>query len=517
MRLVIIGLDGANFNVLSPLMERGLMPNLKMLISNGCYGELESVIPPVTAPAWASFSTGKHPVKHGCFFFTLPRDRLDDFRPATSEDINGDTFYEFLDNPVLINLPSTYPPRIDGIIITSLLTQGDDFIFPNSLKEEIKELNDYRIIADESLHVRNKIDDYIRDIRKLEKNRFECTKRIFNEKPWKFFFVLFSGSDWVQHWRYKELIDGTNKEAEEMFKDLDNYLGWFVKNLPEDSNLFVVSDHGFKNYKRKFYINKWLEKEGYLFTMKGYEEAVDKSMKERIVEDYLRKFKGFNVGRVAKFSSKVPFIYKILKRLYLSFVKVFPSFRGNIELKFDNKNSKARAIWGGIYINDRRFGGIVKDKDRIADEIVEKLKDLKDPITNRRVMRDVWRKDELFRESSDKVPDIIFDIRDHELSYFLVSHAVFDSVDSSHHSPSGIFIAYGKDIRKGEIKRANLVDIAPTILHYYNKEISRDVDGKVLDIYNANSRIIRRKIKYKEKDLAEEKNLIKSVIKNLGM
>jgi predicted AlkP superfamily phosphohydrolase/phosphomutase len=63
-RVLIIGLDGASWTGLNPLLEKGLMPHLKSTINKGTSGILESVIPPATAPAWSSFQTGKYPSKH---------------------------------------------------------------------------------------------------------------------------------------------------------------------------------------------------------------------------------------------------------------------------------------------------------------------------------------------------------------------------------------------------------------------------------------------------------------------
>src|SRR5262245_49201659 len=65
----MIGLDGATFDVLGPLMERGLMPNLKALAVGGASGILESTKPPITPAAWTTFMTGKGPGKHGIIDF----------------------------------------------------------------------------------------------------------------------------------------------------------------------------------------------------------------------------------------------------------------------------------------------------------------------------------------------------------------------------------------------------------------------------------------------------------------
>ncbi len=68
-RTVIFGLDGATFDVIDPLLAAGRMPALAALIARGVKAPLRSTVPPVSAPAWVTFLTGKHPGKHGVFNF----------------------------------------------------------------------------------------------------------------------------------------------------------------------------------------------------------------------------------------------------------------------------------------------------------------------------------------------------------------------------------------------------------------------------------------------------------------
>ena len=72
-KVLFIGLDGATFDVLDPLIDRGLMPRLKQFIAEGVHGPLETTIPPITPTAWVSWMTGKNPGKHGVFEFLLRR------------------------------------------------------------------------------------------------------------------------------------------------------------------------------------------------------------------------------------------------------------------------------------------------------------------------------------------------------------------------------------------------------------------------------------------------------------
>src|SRR5262249_39757576 len=68
-KVLVIGLDGATFRLLGPMMEAGELPELSRLVASGCHGELRSTFPPVTPTAWASFMTGKNPGKHGIMGF----------------------------------------------------------------------------------------------------------------------------------------------------------------------------------------------------------------------------------------------------------------------------------------------------------------------------------------------------------------------------------------------------------------------------------------------------------------
>ena len=60
-KIAIIGWDSAAFDVINPLLQAGLLPNLKKIIESGKSGILTSTIQPISPTAWASFMTGMNP------------------------------------------------------------------------------------------------------------------------------------------------------------------------------------------------------------------------------------------------------------------------------------------------------------------------------------------------------------------------------------------------------------------------------------------------------------------------
>ena len=69
MKTIVIGLDGASFDLIDPWLRAGKLPNLQRLMDNGVKGRLKSCLPPTTSPNWKCYSTGKNPGKLGIFWW----------------------------------------------------------------------------------------------------------------------------------------------------------------------------------------------------------------------------------------------------------------------------------------------------------------------------------------------------------------------------------------------------------------------------------------------------------------
>src|SRR5712692_5865304 len=143
-KVVIIGLDGATFRTLQPWMDAGYLPTLKEMVETGVSGKLTSVVPPVTAPAWCSFMTGKNPGKHGVYYFTTREKGTGRDIPISAHARSGKTVWDLLSDSgktvLVLNVPATYPPHpVRGVMIADFLTPKGkrDFVYPPALLDEI--------------------------------------------------------------------------------------------------------------------------------------------------------------------------------------------------------------------------------------------------------------------------------------------------------------------------------------------------------------------------------------------
>jgi len=59
-RILVIGLDGATWDILDPLIDEGYLPILRKIKESGVSGVLKSNFPPITGSAWMSIATGKN-------------------------------------------------------------------------------------------------------------------------------------------------------------------------------------------------------------------------------------------------------------------------------------------------------------------------------------------------------------------------------------------------------------------------------------------------------------------------
>lgn len=529
-KAVVIGLDGATFRLLDPLMKEGLMANLATLKKAGTSCVLKSTMPPYTAPAWTTFATGVNPGKHACYDFLLPTDDLENFDLCNSTHIRTDTLYEILHRAnkrsVLINLPNTFPAKLDSPTITSLLTVGDECVFPASLKEKYPELSEYRLTPDESLNLKGKVNEYIDDILDVERGHMKAVKTLWKNEQWDFFFYLFSSTDWISHAMFDKLLNERHSKAMELFKYIDDQIGWVKDNLPENTNLYILSDHGFKVFNKTFYFNKWLEQEGYLVTKsadaESFHQDISKQDEQRRSLQEKKKFKLSIDKKTLNLIGKNKYVEHSARWFYHNIAKPFLPVKINLDVTIDFPKTKVCFPKGrtmtAIYINDgRKYKNGVEINDEeyasLRKEVADKLENLKGP-DGKPVTPKIYTKEEIYGDDlPDRCPDLFYEFGDYWFVGQFHSNELFVDEISNKHDQFGMFIAYGPDIKSDtQIDESNIADITPTLLHDLEEAVPSYMDGQVMDIFS-NS----REVKTVQRSLSKEKQKVQSIIDEISI
>src|ERR1700722_17699311 len=290
-KIFVISLDGATFSVLNPLIEQGYMPNLATLMSCSISAELESVVPPVTAPAWTSFMTGKHPNKHGIFDFAQFNPEHYNWTINNSRNIQSKTLWQILSEKhkrvVVLNLPYTYPTyEVNGVLVSGWDAPFTEaaFSFPSTVSSDILRMfPDYKTNLWISELQPLQSDAQFTELTHKLKTGFDQQARIAMEllekETWDVFMVHFQQTDWIQHKLWTYIEQGCSDPSDHSpkieatrncYRHFDECVGLLLKQVdPLRPTTILLSDHGFGrlmgNLNPNFYLKQW----GYLSVKSG--------------------------------------------------------------------------------------------------------------------------------------------------------------------------------------------------------------------------------------------------------
>ena len=487
-RVLIVGLDGATFDVLNPIMAAGRMPNLARLIETGTAGILNSTKPPITPAAWTTFMTGKGPGRHGIVDFERYDVRTNQLAFNSTYEIREKTIWEILSEKGMrvgsINLPMTYPPRkVNGFMISGFETPSIDteFTYPPDLKQEIlarwpgynyRSNWQRRVLGGDGLFQRN-----LNHISRSFEQGYELAVYCGQRYGWDVMMVLYKLVDNLQHkaWKYLDPVSGARhprrtEMALRCFEDLDRSLGLLADFAREhEALMLIMSDHGHGSLDGKAQPNRLLQQWGYLHIRSPL------AMRARQVRQVLNRALG-----------------RTMKR-----------FEANIgvEREIDLDWSRTRAcvvhagIYGFLYVNlrGRQPEGIVDpaDYEALRDDLRARFL----AVTCRnprgemiRVFSEVHKTEELYRCDRDEQPSLP--------DLLLVPHpglAVVRKIRGRRavrwcsrrrlegtHRVEGILVANGPHVRAGGTIQAEIADIAPTLLGALGLPVPADMEGRVL-------------------------------------
>jgi predicted AlkP superfamily phosphohydrolase/phosphomutase len=501
-RVLIIGLDGATWDVLDPWIRDGSLPNLARLREEGSWSNLYSTLPPITAPAWGTFMTGKRPGKHGVFHFIplFTKDQDAEGKPeiVDARSLKSSTLWDILGHHgrevILVNIPMTYPPRpVNGVMITGLLTPRGAQIFTHP-PEFSKELPDYITDLDRFIDVKpfqgDPSDDVVapsinlvEDFRDMLEKRAEASLSLMKSKPWDLFMVVFTGPDRLGHYLWPFHRNPAESDADELkglftavhdyYIHLDEVIGELIQTSENNTNILIMSDHGMgpKNIKR-VHGNNWLRQQG-LLDIKSENGGITNPdswlWNLRLPRDKIGKIilslPGVNKSRLIQKAASSRFADVDIDNSRAYFVPIY----NNI---------------AGIHIN---LTG--ESKRTLTRELIEGLEELVDPYTGTHVVQLVRLGDEYYRGAKDKsIPGIVVALKPdyawghHVSNYSSLVTKVGRPSQEGDHRLEGILLAQGPSIvpQAEPAMDPSLEDLAPTILYLMDLPISEDFDGSII-------------------------------------
>lgn len=125
-KLVVLGVDGGDWSIIRPLVDRGRLPNFARLMESGAWGELASMEPTLSPLLWTTIATGKDPEYHGILSFTVTDPETGTKVPMTSDQRKVGAFWNFLSrygfSVDVVGWLATYPAEhINGVMVSDRL------------------------------------------------------------------------------------------------------------------------------------------------------------------------------------------------------------------------------------------------------------------------------------------------------------------------------------------------------------------------------------------------------------
>lgn len=271
-RTLVIGIDGATWDLLGPAIERGWLPNLARFLAGARRGRLRSVEPPVTIPAWHSIVTGLSPATMNRWGFTQPTTEPGRFTLVTTyrpHEAVWDALGRLGWKVGVVNFPTVPAPPVQGFFISGMLpTRGAATTYPLSLARRLdRDFGgwSYDLPAPGNLPHRRWLEIAARS---LDQKALATETLVADHAP-DFLFVLFSETDRVQHNLYDLLLGGPDPPPE-----LVQYWGAIdaafqrvflaFHGAGRRGYTWVLSDHGFGPAEGYFFTNRFLVRRGYL-------------------------------------------------------------------------------------------------------------------------------------------------------------------------------------------------------------------------------------------------------------
>jgi predicted AlkP superfamily phosphohydrolase/phosphomutase len=455
MKILVLGLDCAAPDV---IFRDERLVNIRRLMDAGLYGKLQSVVPPITVPAWMCLSTSQDPGSLGIYGF---RNRMDysyeKLGFANSNSIKSYAMWDHLaregKKSIIVGVPPNFPPRrINGISVGCFLTPDpvkDDFTYPSNIKAKITELvGEYPV---DVKNFRTDRKDWLRDeIFAMSRKQWQVVKWLLTEQEWDYFHFVDIGLDRVHHgfWNYfdkKHVQYEPGNPYENVIPDyylwLDEQIGSVIELLDNETILLVVSDHGAQRLDGGIAVNQWLINEGLL-----------------VLDEYPTEVTPFNKLRVNWAKTKVWSEGGYYARVFF-----------NVEGR-EPQGIVPAAQYGAFQDEVKaKFESMTDDKGQPLNSLVFKPK-------------------EIYQTVRNVPPDLI--VHFGGLDWRSIGTVGYPNIyvqendtgpDGCNHAQYGMFLLAAPNCPiNGEFEGAKLLDIAPTLLDLAGYDIPESMQGHSL-------------------------------------
>jgi predicted AlkP superfamily phosphohydrolase/phosphomutase len=506
--LVLLGLDGATFDLIRPWAESGELPTLAALMRDGAWGPLASTVPPASFPAWSTLLTGANPGRHGIYDFTqrLPGHYRVAFLNATQRRMP--TLWRLASQAgqrvAALGFPATYPPEaVNGLLVSGFDSPvatgiGRSCVYP---PERYAEIAPYPLGGIQEVHIGTGWHGRaLRQILSGIERRTEVALGLLRQEPWDLFALHYGESDTVAHhfwaWhdpqspRYDPEGAGRFGDAiRQVYRALDRALGILLEALPLETTVFIVSDHGTGGAGEwVLHLNRWLAEQGWLRFRAGRARTLPAGLRRvglRLPQRWQEwAFRGPLRGLVYRLESQ----------------NRFGGVDWSHTAAFSEEVNTLPAIWLNVRGREPRGTVDPAEYERLREEIIAALEDWHHPETGAPLLRRAWKREALYQGPWVQLaPDIILEpALDGGYSVtFLGSSgqagpAVRRLAPEEHlgakggsmngsHRPEGILVLAGAGVRPGTcLVGATLADVAPTAMAVLGIDLPSDLDGRVL-------------------------------------
>lgn len=518
-RVLVLGLDGATWTLLDPLLTQNKLPTLGKLIANGSRSILRSCIQPSSEQAWSAFATGKQNGKFGLYGFYQRAKNSYALEYINASHRRAATLWRILSERgkkcVVVNVPLTWPTeKINGALVSGLMTPGlnSQFTYPHELKTELlRELGEYIIDVDIERGESDigSLGDLAIRVKRMSELQTRAFESLLEKNPdWDFGMLVHRAPDILCHkfWRYQDPTHPLYNERDaekwgsvinDCFEYLDEYNARILEKFAdENTTVIVLSDHGFGPLTHAVYLNEYLAQRGILAYKEQQANTVSSALRAGV--------KRLNNPLVGAVKAKV--------------FEVLPQLKSNLHYSMaygnmDWTRTKAYAVgtMGNVYLNvrGREPNGCVEPSEYEAtrQDVIAAMRALKDPATQKPIFDFVYRREEIYHgDALDDAPDVVGLIdgpyhiaavdwrgatgKPKKVVEKVGSELLFVSDTSGQHRMDGILVMNGNDaLTNAPVTQCpSLIDLAPTILQLFDEKIPNDMDGRVINEWLTNQR-----------------------------